>query len=157
MTWNTKIALMLSLAVIGTAIEARADCKYVRGSIVETRIPSQNDPFGRLLGIVTGVLNGASTVFITSLNPTASFDVFVTNQGDTLIATGAPTRTPIPGEPGEFATHVELTVIGGSGQYAEATGSMTFDGTSHTGTVPQTVDLVYKGNVCGPNIKSGTD
>jgi hypothetical protein len=155
MKWNTKIALILCLTVLGTAIEARADCQFVRGSIAETRIPSPNDPFGRLLGIVTGVLNGASTVFITSLNPTQSYDVFVTVSGDTLIAIGSPTRTPIPGQPGEFITHVDLTVIGGSGKYAEATGTMTFDGTSHTGTVPQTVDLVYKGTVCGPNLKAG--
>ena len=154
MKWNTKIALALSVAVLGTAIEARADCQYVRGSIAETRIPS-NDPFGRLLGTVTGVLNGASTVFITSLSPVASYDVFLTTSGDTLIATGTPTRTPIPGEPGEFTTHVDLTVIGGSGTYAEATGTMTFDGTYHTGTVPPTVDLVYKGTVCGPNVKGG--
>ena len=30
---------------------------------------------------------------------------------------------------------------------------MTFDGVSHTGTVPQNVDLIYKGTVCGPNVK----
>jgi hypothetical protein len=30
---------------------------------------------------------------------------------------------------------------------------MTFDGVSHTGTVPQKVDLIYKGTVCGPNVK----
>ncbi len=29
---------------------------------------------------------------------------------------------------------------------------MTFDGVSHTGTVPQTVDLIYKGTG-GPNVK----
>ena len=157
MKWNTKIALMLCLAVLGTAIEARADCQFVRGSIAETRIPS-NDPLGRLLGTVTGVLNGASTVFITSPPPnTTSYDVFLTTAGDVLIATGVPTRTPVPGEPGEFTTHVDLTVIGGSGKYAEATGTMTFDGTYHTATVPQTVDLVYKGTVCGPNIKAGRD
>jgi hypothetical protein len=57
-----------------------------------------------------------------------SYDVFVTTAGDVLIATGVPTRTPVPGEPGEFITHVDLTVVGGSGKYAEATGTMTFDG-----------------------------
>jgi hypothetical protein len=154
MTRNTNIALALGVALLGTAIEARADCQYVRGSIAETRIPS-NDQFGRLLGTVTGVLNGASTVFITSLNPVRSYDVFLTTAGDTLIATGIPTRTPVPGQPGEFITHVDLTVIGGSGKYAEATGTMTFDGQGHTGTVPPTADLVYKGTVCGPNIKAG--
>jgi hypothetical protein len=153
MTRNTNIALALGVALLGTAIEARADCHYLRGSIAETRIPS-NDPLGRLLGTVTGVLNGASTVFITSVNPTRSYDVFVTTQGDMLIAIGAPTRTPVPGDPGEFISHVDLTIIGGAGKYAEATGTMTFDGTSHTGTVPPTADLIYRGTVCGPNLKA---
>jgi hypothetical protein len=61
-----------------------------------------------------GVLNGASTVFITSPPPNVtSYDVFLTTAGDVLIATGVPTRTPVPGEPGEFITHVDLTVVGG--------------------------------------------
>jgi hypothetical protein len=144
MTRYTQLALMLCVAVAGTAVEARADCHHVRGSIAETRIPS-NDPIGRLLGTVTGVLNGASTVFLTSPPPNVtSYDVFLTTAGDVLIATGvsAP-RTPVPGEPGEFVSHVDLTVVGGSGKYAEATGTMTFDGRSHTGTVPRTADLVY--------------
>jgi hypothetical protein len=150
------VAVLLCAVVAGTAVEARADCHQLRGSIAETRIPSANDPFGRLLGTVTGVLNGASTVFIMTPPPNVtSYDVFLTTAGDVLIATGVPTRTPVPGEPGEFTTHVELTIIGGSGKYAEATGTMTFDGTSHTGTVPQTVDLVYKGTVCGPNVRGG--
>jgi hypothetical protein len=150
---NANIAMALSVALLGTAIEARADCHQVRGSIAETRIPS-NDPLGRLLGTVTGVLNGASTVFITSPPPNVtSYDVFVTTAGDVLVATGASTRTPIPGEPTEFISHVDLTVIGGFGKYADATGTMTFDGIAHTATVPPTFDLVYKGTVCGPNVK----
>jgi hypothetical protein len=156
MTRYTQLALMLCVAVAGTAVEARADCHHVRGSIAETFIPS-NDPIGRLLGTVTGVLNGASTVFLTSPPPNVtSYDVFLTTAGDVLIATGvsAP-RTPVPGEPGEFVSHVDLTVVGGSGKYAEATGTMTFDGRSHTGTVPRTADLVYQGTVCGANVKGG--
>ena len=62
----TQIALALCLAVLGTAIEARADCQNVRGSMTETIIPAPNDPFGRTLGIVNGVLNGASTAVVTS-------------------------------------------------------------------------------------------
>jgi hypothetical protein len=112
-------------------IEARAECPYLRGSIAETRIASPNE--GRLLGTVTGVLNGASTVFTTGTPPNVtSFDTFVTTQGDMLTATGRPTRTPIPGAPpGEFTVHVDLTITGGSGKYAGATGWMTFDGQSH--------------------------
>ena len=64
-------------------------------------------------------------------------------------------NTALATEPGEFFTHVDLTVVGGSGKYAEATGTMTFDGRFHTGTVPQTADLVYQGTVCGPNVKAG--
>ena len=155
MTRHTQLALMLCVAVAGTAVEAQADCHSVRGSIAETRIPS-NDQFGRFLSTVTGVLNGASTVFITSPPPkVTSYDVFVTTAGDVLIATGVPARTPVPGEPGEFITHVDLTVVGGSGKYTEATGTMTFDGRFHAGTDPQTADLVYKGTVCGPNVKGG--
>ena len=43
---NTRAALVLCLAVLGTAIEARAECQggqYLRGSIAETRIASPND------------------------------------------------------------------------------------------------------------------
>jgi hypothetical protein len=153
---SVKTAVALCVVMFGAAIEARADCKYVRGGITETRIPS-NDAMGRFLGNVTGVLNGASTVFITSVNPVTSYDVFVTTSGDMLVAIGSPTRTPVPGAPGEFMTHVNLTVSGGSGKYAEATGTMTFDGISHTGTVPPTVDLIYKGTVCGPNLTSDSN
>ena len=65
----------------------------------------------------------------------------------------APPRTPVPGEPGEFISHIDLTIAGGFGKYAEATGTMTFDGVSHTGTVPRTADIIYKATVCGPNVK----
>jgi hypothetical protein len=154
------MAAMILTAVLGTAIEARAECqggKHLRGSIAETRIASPNE--GRLLGTVTGVLNGASTVFTTGMPPNVtSFDTFVTTQGDMLTATGRPTRTPIPGAPpGEFTVHVDLTITGGSGKYAGATGWMTFDGQSHNalgGVGVATADLVYRGCVSGPNIKA---
>src|SRR5678815_2260857 len=154
MTRYTSLALMLCVAVAGTAVEARADCHNVRGSISETSIPSDAQ-FSRLLGTVTGVLNGASTVFLTTPPPNVtSYDVFLTTAGDVLIATGvsAP-RTPVPGEPGEFISHVDLTIVGGSGQYAEATGTMTFDGVSHTGTVPRTADGPLVNDIGGPNVK----
>jgi hypothetical protein len=153
---NVVLAGALCLAVLGTPIAAWADCQYVRGGITETSIPA-NDQFGRLLGNVTGVLNGASTVFITSLSPPTSFDVFVTKRGDMLTAIGFPTRTPVPGAPpGEFTTHVDLTITGGSGKYEAATGTLTFDGQSHNafgGPGVANADLTYQGTVCGPNVK----
>jgi hypothetical protein len=162
---NTKIALVLCLAVLGTAFEARAECQNVHGGITETIIPSPNDAFGRALGNVNGVLNGAFTAVITSLNPSpdvlnaTSFDVFVTNGGDMLTATGAVALTPVPGKPpGEFTSNATLTVTGGSGKYAGAIGTITFEGQGHNvfgGPGVGTFDSIYQGSVCGPNLKAG--
>src|SRR5215471_16897472 len=89
---NTKIALVLCLAVVGKAIQARADSQSVHGTITDSVIPSPNDPNGeRVLGIMHGVLNGTDTTVVTSVD-TSSFpvlkatclDVFVTNRGDML-------------------------------------------------------------------------
>jgi hypothetical protein len=152
---NTNIALAVGVALFGTAIEARADCQYLRGSITETRISLGTEPT-RILGTVTGVLNGAVTV--TLLNPqppVKSLDIFVTKSGDVLRAEGLPVRTPIPGAPpGEFSVHVDLTITGGFGKYEGAYGTMEFDGLGHTAAVPPTTELIYKGTVCGPNITS---
>jgi hypothetical protein len=129
---------------------ARADCH-------EGRVGAATKFFlYTMIGSAFMLVSIMDTVFITSPPPkVTSYDVFLTTAGDVLIATGAPTRTPVPGEPGEFISHVELMVVGGFGEYAEATGTMTFDGRSHTGTVPPTTDLVYQGTVCGPNVKGG--
>ena len=103
MRGSTQIALAVCLAVLGAAIEARADCQYVRGSIAETRISLDTEP-ARFLGTVTGVLNGAVTVTLLSGPPNVrSLDIFLTKSGDVLRTEGLPTRTPIPGAPpGEF-------------------------------------------------------
>ena len=157
MRGSTQIALVVSLAVLGAAVEARADCQYVRGSIAETRVSLGTEPT-RFLGNVTGVLNGAVTVTLLSLPPNVvrSLDIFVTKSGDVLRAEGLPTRTPIPGAPpGEFTSHVDLTITGGFGKYEGAYGTMEFDGLSHTAAVPPTAEFIYTGTVCGPNIKAG--
>ena len=163
MARNTKTALAVCVVLLGTAIEARADarkppassdCQYVRGSIAETRISLDAEP-PRFLGTVTGVLNGAVTVTLLSGPPNVrSLDIFLTKSGDVLRTEGSPTRTPIPGAPpGEFTTHVVLDITGGWGKYEGAYGMMEYDGLSHTGAVPPTTDFVYKGTVCGPNVK----
>jgi len=149
---------VLGLAVLGTAIDARADCQRVRGSDVETVIPSPNDPFGRVLGIVGGVLDGASTAFPTSLsadglNGTSS-DVFVTKRGDILTATGAVTLTPIPGSSSEFTENATLTITGGSGRYNGASGTITLEGRAVFDSAGGgTFDVIYHGSVCGPNVE----
>ena len=83
-----------------------------------------------------------------------SLDIFLTKSGDVLRTEGLPTRTPIPGAPpGEFTSHVDLDIKGGWGKYEGAYGTLEYDGLSHTLAVPPTTDFVYKGTVCGPNIK----
>jgi hypothetical protein len=83
---------------------------------------------------VDGVLNGASTAVITSRNQAnaTSSDVFVTNGGNMLTATGVVTLTPVPGKPpGEFTLNVVLTLTVGSGKYAGTYGWITFEGQGH--------------------------
>jgi hypothetical protein len=159
---NTTITLALCLAALGTGIEARADCQSVRGSDVETIIPAPNDPLGRTLGIVNGVLYGSSSAVLTSLSPdglsATSIDVFVTNGGDILTATGAVTLTPVAGSSSEFTENATLTINGGSGRYTGATGTITLVGKAvFDSSGGGTFDVIYQGSVCGPNVKSGKD
>jgi hypothetical protein len=133
--------------------------QYVRGGITKTVIPSPNDPFGRVLGNVNGVLNGARTAVITSRNPAnaTSSDVFVTKGGDMLTATGAVTLTAVPGKPpGEFTSNATLTGHRGIGQVRR---SYRFEGQGHNvfgGPGVGTFDVIYQGSVCGPNLKAET-
>ena len=119
-------------------------------------------PFGRVLGNVDGVLNGASTAVVTSLtnnglNATSS-DVFVTNRGDMLTATGAVTLTPIPGSSSEFRENATLTITGGSGKYKGASGTITLEGQAVSDSSGGgTFDVIYQGSVCGPNVKGDGD
>jgi hypothetical protein len=166
MKGNT-IGLALCLAVLGTAIEARADCQRVRGGIRDTQIPAPNDPLGRTLSNVDGVLHGAGTSLVTSANQAGggvltatSLDVFVTIEGDVLTAAGDVKLTPILSKPpGEFTEYATLTVTGGSGKYAGATGTITLEGRAHNlfGPAVTTFNVTYQGSVCGPNIKSDRD
>jgi hypothetical protein len=147
---------ILGLAMVGTAIEARADCQQVRGTDVETVIPS-NDVLGRVLGIVDGVLDGASTAYLTSasddfLNATSN-DVFVTRAGDILRATGVVILTPVPGSMTDVVEAATLTVTGGSGKYDGANGTIKVGGRGSFTDTGGTFDVNYRGSVCGPHIE----
>jgi hypothetical protein len=153
---RTQITFALCLAVFGTAIQARADCQNVVGSMTETIIPAPNDPSGRALGNVNGVLNGASTAVITSPDGSTSFDVIITNRGDMFTGNGAITLTPVPGSSNEFTLNVILTITGGSGKYSEATGKLTYLGLAQfSSPTTGTFNVIYRGSVCGPNVKAG--
>jgi len=159
---DTTIALALCLTVLGTGIEARAECKNVRGSEVETIITSPNDPLGRTLGIVNGVLNGVSSALVISTSPdglhATSFDVFVTNGGNILTATGDVILNPIPGSSSQLTENATLTITGGTGKYTGATGKITLVGTAvFDSSGGGTFDLIYRGSVCAPKLKDDGD
>jgi len=159
---NVNTVLALAGTFLVSAIGAYADCTTVSGKITETIISpyALNDPFGRTLGTVEGSLNGATTATITSFNPppapfillnVTTQNVFVTKTGDTLVATGAGAFTPIPGQPpGEFTDNLTLTIIGGTGKYAGATGTITYSGEGHGVFGPGlgVFNFTYKGSVC---------
>ena len=141
---------------------AAANCKNVSGQIVESLLPfgAPNDPLGRVLGTVTGVLNGSKTAILTSLVPGAegvlnatTMDIFVTKSRDLLWATGVAVFTPIPGQPaGFFTDELTLTVIGGTGKFEGATGTINVVGESQNLFSPNAgeafFDLAYSGEVC---------
>jgi hypothetical protein len=161
---NTRIAVALCLAALGTGIEARADCQFVRGAIRETQITAPNDPGGRTLANVDGALNGAATSVITSVSPgtggglsATSLDIFLTVMGDFLAATGSVTLTPMLNmNPGEFTENATLTVSGGSGKFEGATGTIALEGLVHSlfGPAAATFNVIYQGTVCGPKLKA---
>jgi hypothetical protein len=57
---------------------------------------------------------------------------------------------------GEFTENATLTVTGGSGKYAGATGTITLEGLAHNLVGPglTTFNVIYQGSVCGPNLKA---
>ena len=89
------------------------------------------------------------------LNATSS-DVFVTNGGDMLTATGAVTLTPVPGSSSEFTENATLTITGGSGKYKGASGTITLEGQAvFDSSGGGTFDVIYQGSVCGSNLQAG--
>lgn len=158
------IACALFLATILTpkAGFSGGNCKNVSGHIVESVLPfaAPNDPFGRVLGTVTGVLNGSKTAILTSFVPgeggvinATSMDIFVTKSRDLLWATGVAVFTPIPGQPlGSFHDDLTLTVLGGTGKFLNATGTIQIVGESQGLFSPTPgdayFDLDYSGQVC---------
>jgi hypothetical protein len=155
------IALVVCLSMAGGAVRAEPGCKTVRGKILEVQVPSANDPFGRVLGNVTGALVGSKTAILNSLQPGTApntleadtQDIFVTKDGDMLVTTGFAVFTFIG--PGTVSDVLTLDVDGASssGQFAGATGTIVVTGTGYNlGQGPGVTyfDLEYSGQICRP-------
>lgn len=137
-------------------------CRNVTGKAVWTLIPAPNDPLGRVVGPTTGNLKAAVSAYLTSLVPNpdgslhaTSVEVWVLGPQDILQFAGDATFTPVPGAPiGTVSDALTLTVIGGSGKYAGATGTINVTGIGYNlfgpgaGPGSSFFDVRYKGTVC---------
>ncbi len=126
-----------------------ADCIDVNGSISANVVGE-----GKVLGTVTGDLKGATAATILKQNPQDDGSVklnlehaFVTMSRDTLKTRDRATWTPITNKAGVFKMATAYRIMGGTGKYANAKGSMENEGEVDTNT--GLVTLKYKGKICG--------
>jgi hypothetical protein len=145
------------LAAFSLLSVARADddkCKDVNGHDVVTVIPAPND-LGRVLGQSIGDLKASISTVLTS--DTTSLDVWVLGPQDILIFNGNVNLAPVPGAPeGTVSGSATLTVTGGTGEFAGASGALylTITGFNvfgpNAGPGSTYFDETYKGNICRP-------
>jgi hypothetical protein len=155
------LCLLASLPAVPALAEENR-CQTMTGKAVWTVIPAPNDQLGRVLGQSTGDLKASVSAFLTGVTPQAngsltatSIDVWVMGPQDTLVFDGAVTFTPLPGAPvGTVADSLALTVTGGTGAYAGATGSLQVTGTGYNFFGPNAgpggtyAEVTYRGAIC---------
>ena len=161
-------AAVLALNVMAAPAFAgdKDNCTTVSGKAEWTLIPPSaapaTEPFGRVLGPTTGNLKAAVTAYLTSLAPNpdgslhaTSVEIWSTGAQDLLIFAGDATFTPILDAPiGTVADALNLTVTGGSGKFAGATGTVQVRGTGYNLFGPNAgpgstfFDVSYRGSIC---------
>jgi hypothetical protein len=131
-----------TVAALIFCVPAVAQCVKVRAKsteIVITPFGSPNDPLGRTVFDAQGGLfegTAVGTAILTSVGPgptpgtlgATSRHVFVVTEQDQLTATGVLVFTPIAGTP-NVTSSLTLTVTGGTGKFASATGTLVGTGT----------------------------
>jgi hypothetical protein len=153
------LAQPLPLVSTSSAEGQGQTCTSVNGKIFEKVSPDDGapeDPFGRVVGTVTGSLAGTETAVLTSSprqNPVGTINAFATDRG-LLIATGravfSPLR-PIPDGPTVVGDALELTVTHGTGEFTGATGTIRATGFGFD-VSPGEGEFVldYTGRICTP-------
>ena len=141
---------------------AAGQCDRVSGKAIWSLIPSPNDPFGRVLGPATGDLRAAVSAYLTSLAPqtdgslrATSIETWALNSSDLIIFSGVASFVPQPNQPvGTVSDALSLTVVGGSGRYASATGSLSVTGMGYNifgpaaGPGNSFFEVKYNGTIC---------
>jgi len=153
--------LVLTSAVVGILATASTTfaqtCEPVSGLFTEHILPKDsapNDPAGRVLGNVQGTLQGATTAFLSSLEQKLNGDlhvttnnVFVTDEGNQLFTRGDAQWQEILR--GFYQVELTLQIVGGTGKYAGATGSITTLGIgNNVGPGSGQFLQEYRGQVC---------
>jgi hypothetical protein len=140
----------------------RSGCERVSGQIIWSVIPAANDPFGRVLGSISGSLEGATTDTITAFlaaGPdgitTSDLPIFWLGPNDIITATSIAKFTTTS-NPDVVNDEQTITITGGTGKYAGATGTIAAKGKGHflfpAHVVGQTFFKVdYAGEVCVPS------
>jgi len=153
-----RIALC-GLFCLALAVPSRAAtvCTEMSGQLNEFILPqgsAPSDPFGRILGNVKGSLEGAVTAFLTSFVPSPSGDVKVTNnhafatlEGNQIFTRGDAFWRFI--KDGFYQVDMTLNIVGGTGKYSTATGSIHLLGVGNN-IAPGQGQFVdeYRGQVC---------
>lgn len=142
-----SVLMLVSVGVNATsAQDATTDCETVGGTFLINFV----DPTtglavlsGDLTGAVRGVIldqtmNEANTMSLSLAH------VIVTETGDMLMTTDEATLTPV--DEGLFFMQQTQTIVGGTGRYAEVTGTLTEFGAVNMNT-GQGV-LRYTGEIC---------
>jgi hypothetical protein len=131
------VVVVLSLLLSTSAVAGRK-CRTVKGKFTEIVVDpflSPNDPFGRVVNYTTGTLTSTGTAILTSVGPgpepgtigATTRHAFVVNETDQITATGVAVFTPIPGTT-DVNDVLTLTIEGGTGAYAGATGQIVATG-----------------------------
>jgi hypothetical protein len=143
--------------LVPAAARAQSSCVTIGGRLNEFILPQASaptDPFGRILGTVKGSLEGSLTAFLTSFVPSPNGNVHVTNnhafatlEGFQIFTRGAADWTYI--SDGYYQVEMTLVVAGGTGKYANATGSIHLLGVGNA-VGPGTGQFVdeYSGQLC---------
>jgi hypothetical protein len=149
-----SILLTAAIAFGGSVEESSQGCRYVEGAISAQILP---DGFfaGTALGTVTGGLRGATTAqFTADPQPDGSIvlalhHAFVNEAGDSLQTEDAGLLVPVPNSPGVFRMTVQYTITGGTGRFADATGTLDNHGEAIlAGPLNGQLTLRYSGQIC---------